>query len=249
VLTTQAAIILVELRQGIEAALSPTVIGIYLFGSYVLGHFDVQLSDVDLLVVTDGGATDRQLAELETMHANLVNRHPEWDDRVEVLYADVETLRAFRLGGTVIRISPGEPIHRTEFLPHWLVDLYTVQEHGVALEGPDAVDVLPPITVDEFRGCISRTVLDWQEWMVGTREERFLAYVRLALCRSLYAYRFGRQSSKVSAARWVTQEYPQWANLADEAISWREDNSSRHNAGALARTEEFGRFALAQTRL
>jgi predicted nucleotidyltransferase len=238
-----------ELRQGIDGVFPAQVNGFYVFGSYVLGDFDERLSDVDLLVTTASALTDEHLHQLTTMHAGLVERHPDWDNRVEVIYVDTATLRSFREGGEVIRVSPGEPIHRTPFLQHWLMDLYTVQEDGLTIQGPAADDVIPLITEAEFKACISATVGDWLEWMTGTIQERYLAYIRLALCRSLFAYRFGRQSSKAAAARWVMQEYAEWADLADEAIRWRAANSQRPNEMGLRRTELFGRFVFDATRL
>ena len=84
--------------------------------------------------------------------------------------------------------------------------------------------------------------------MSGTLQERYLAYIRLALCRSLFAFRFGKQVSKPAAARWVAHEYPQWAVLSDEAVQWRQANSQTPNEAGLLRTEEFGRFVFRETR-
>jgi predicted nucleotidyltransferase len=243
-----AETIIDELRQGIDGVLPSCVEGIYVFGSYVLGDFDERLSDVDLLVTTACAVTDEQLHQLTMMHTGLVGRHPDWGNRVEVIYVDTATLRSFREGGEVIRVSPGEPLHRTPFLQHWLVDLYTVQEAGLTLQGVEPVEVVPTITQAEFKACISAMVVDWLDWMSDTLQERYLAYIRLALCRSLFAYRFGRQASKAAAATWVRQEYAEWADLADEAIRWREADSQRPNGMGLQRTEAFGRFVCEATR-
>lgn len=243
-----AAAIIDELRRSIDIVLSTSVVGAYLFGSYVLGDFDERLSDIDVLVVTRLPVTDDELVALSEMHSNLVARHPDWDNRVEVMYLDVTTLRAFRDGGEVIRISPGEPLHRTAFLQHWLVDLYTVQESGLTILGAEANGVLPHIAEDEFKTSISSTVEEWLDWMRGTLQERYLAYIRLALCRSLFAFRFGKQTSKPAAARWVAQEYPEWADVASEAVQWRQMNSQSENEAGLIRTEEFGRFVFEATR-
>jgi predicted nucleotidyltransferase len=245
---TLATEIIEELRRGIDNVLSASVLGAYIFGSYVLGDFDERLSDIDLLVVTRLPVSDDELRALSEMHSNLVTRHPEWDNRVEVMYLDVTTLRAFRDGGDVIRISPGEPLHRTAFLQHWLVDLYTVQESGLTILGAEANEVLPHIAEDEFKTSIGSTVEEWLDWMRGTLQERYLAYIRLALCRGLFAFRFGKQTSKPAAALWVAQEYPEWAEVASEAVQWRQLNSQSENEAGLIRTEEFGRFVFGATR-
>lgn len=246
--STPAAAIIEELRRDIDSVLDSSVVGVYLFGSYVLGDFDEQLSDLDLLVTTRLAVTDDQLRALTEMHDQLVERHPDWDNRVEVVYLDVATLSTFRDGGDVVRISPGEPIHRTPFLPHWLVDLYTVQESGLTIQGAEAGDLLPRINVGEFRASVSSMVEEWLDWMLGTLQEGYLAYIRLALCRSLFAFRLGKQTSKPAAARWVAREYPQWAALCDEAVQWRQANSQTPNEAALLRTEEFARFVFEATR-
>ncbi|MGA8247993.1 MAG: aminoglycoside adenylyltransferase domain-containing protein, partial [Nocardioides sp.] len=207
--------------------LGGSLVGLYLYGSLVVGDFDVQRSDIDLLAVTRSLLTPETESAIAEMHHSLVQRFPEWRDRLEVGYFPTPVMRDFEEPlEDVHRISPGEPFHRTPALPHWLTDLYSVQEHGSVLYGPPVADVLPTISPSRFRAAIQRVVAEWREWVLGVQEQQHQAYVRLTMFRSLYGFRYARQTSKVAAAHWFAAEFPEWSRDADQAVEWRQRGSA-----------------------
>ncbi len=243
-----AAHVLAALVDGIAATLGPRLLGLYLYGSAVLGDFDPERSDLDLLAVTDGLLPEER-SGLLALHDGFERDHPAWADRIEVGYFPSGVLRDFTTArGDVVRISPGESLHRTPALAHWLVDLYSVQEHGVRLLGDASEDHLPAITAAEFTETIRRMVADWVDLVVGVEEERHQAYVRLLMCRSLYACATGEQASKVRAAAWVADRYPQWREATKEAVHWRRTDSPAVNIDAAERTVELVQFTFGATR-
>lgn len=240
--------VLAALVDGIENTLGPRLLGLYLYGSAVLGDFDPKRSDLDLLAVTDG-LLPLEGSGLLAFHDSFQHDHPDWADRIEVGYFPSDVLRDVKPTlGDVVRISPGEPLHRTPALAHWLTDLYSVQEHGVHLLGDASEDHLPTITVAEFKATIRRMVADWVDLVVGVEEERHQAYVRLLMCRSLYACATGEQVSKVRAATWVAEQFPQWRASVDEALRWRRADGPAVNLGAAERTIELVQFTFSATR-
>lgn len=239
-----------DLVAGIAACLGDQCEGIYLYGSSVLGDFDPARSDVDVLAVTTGVLSVEMEQRLRLMHERLVRAHPQWVDRIEVGYFSLDALGDLgRPGAGVLRISPGEPLHRTVMLPHWVTDLYSVQEHGIRLRGRAISEVLPDIPVAAFRGALSAVVADWLQWVDHVAEERHQSYVRLAMSRCLCSHETARQISKASAARWVAERHPQWRGVVEEALVWRRTDSGDANLPAVKRTVAFAMFVFAATRL
>jgi predicted nucleotidyltransferase len=241
-----------ELQRSIAAALGENLLGLYLFGSLVLGDFDERRSDIDLLAITASTLSDDEFDSVRRLHDDFVQTHPEWDDRVEVAYMARSVLQRFRdKPGEVVRISPGEPIHRTTALAHWLTDLYAAQEQGLVLHGHPLRKLMDgrPISREEFVDAVRRSVPNWREWLTESPSQRFQAYARLTLCRSLYACRTGSQGSKHDAAVWLAQTYPAWSAVVDEALAWRAAGDDT-DAGrrATADTRAFFEFVLRESR-
>src|SRR5580765_7509622 len=94
--SSTADTLLDDLVASIRAVLGEELVGIYLYGSHVSGGFDHRVSDLDLVAVTAVDVEGIDLAGLERMHADVVDRQPEWTDRVEVVYVGSTALRSFR---------------------------------------------------------------------------------------------------------------------------------------------------------
>ena len=137
-----------ELKTGLGSALGSELVAVYLYGSSVSGGFDEDVSDIDLLVVTAQDLNEMDQGRIEALHARIVERHPEWDDRLELVYVGRETLAHFRAGGTIGVISPGEPFHIRDGIELWLQNFYLVRETGMTLTGP-----MPSATVPEISRC------------------------------------------------------------------------------------------------
>lgn len=237
-----------ELATAVAAALGDELVGLYVFGSLVVGDFDVERSDLDLLAVVGSPVGERHVSRLATAHAGFVADRPDWTDRVELLCAPRAVLAAFPAGaGEVVRVSPGEPLHRTRMSPHWLADLYAAQERGVVLVGPPVADVLPRISREQFRRCVRDSVVAWRVWAHESTAEGFVGYAVLTLCRALYSSRTGDLVSKAAAARWVAERYPEWAGLAGAALRWRRDGSTSPNAAASVELLRFVEFVAVES--
>jgi hypothetical protein len=219
--------VLDTLQTEITGHLGELLVGLYVYGSLVVGDFDDQRSDIDLLAVTRDVLRSEHERDIAQMHLSIAERCPKWQDRLEVWYLPSAVIRHFEEPveeplGDVHLICPGDPFHRTPALPHWLIDLYSVQEHGYVLHGPPVADVLPTISPARFRATIQGVVAEWREWVLGVRERRHQAYVRLTMFRSLYGYQYARQISKVAAAEWFAARFPDWSRDAEQAVEWRQ---------------------------
>ena len=207
---------------GIRAVLGGDLVGIYLYGSAVSGGFDEGVSDLDLVVVTEPEVEAIDLAGLERLQLDVIERNPAWRDRLEIIYIGRTTLWSFRTNtGSLAVISPGEPFHVVGGVADWLQNWYLVRETGVTVHGPPPLTVIPSITRTEYVAAIRR----YAGWL-GDRDRAdlgpgSLAYAVLSLCRAYRTVRTGRPCSKQEGAAWTTERMPEWAWLIDAALRCR----------------------------
>lgn len=207
----------------VVGVLDGDLVGLYLYGSAVTGGYDAGVSDLDLAAVTAPEVEDIDLAGLQRMHDRFSEYHPEWRDRIEVVYVGRVTLESFRTSqGSLAVISPGEPFHvRDDRVANWLQNLFLIRETGEALYGPAASEVVPPIEWAEFVAATryyAREVHRRSRVGVGGGT---LAYAILTMCRGLAVVRTQMPCSKQEAAAWARERMPEWAWLIDAALACR----------------------------
>ena len=125
---------------------------------------------------------------------------------------------------------------------------YIVREQGRTLFGPASQEVIAPISTEEFTCCVREHVRAWPQWIGDTPDRTAQSYGMLTLCRALYALAHGSQASKRQAAAWAARTYPQWAELIDNAMTWRAAAGSVDvdHAATLPQTQRFIQFAVEQ---
>jgi Nucleotidyltransferase domain len=77
-------ILLDILLSRIQSILDKKLVGLYLNGSLVIGDFDPNISDIDLVAALSSDIDEREFEELQKMHTAFAHEHKEWDDRIEV---------------------------------------------------------------------------------------------------------------------------------------------------------------------
>ncbi len=238
-----------SLLSELQGVLGQKLAGLYLYGSLVTGDFDRERSDIDLVAVLSSDLGDTDLEQLHRMHDEFVATRPDWDDRIEVAYITATALKTFRSHtSTIAAISPGEPFHTKVAGREWLMNWWMVREIGVTLYGPPPAAYIGPISREEFVENAREHAQLWAEWIYDMRERPGQAYAILTLCRALYAFDTGRQTSKDQAARWAWERFPQWASLIQDALVWRDaqgDEDVDHEA-TFPETVRFVRFAMDQ---
>ena len=214
--------LLESLLSRIRHVLQERLVGLYLYGSLATGDFDPESSDIDLLAATASDVSGAEFEALSDMHRDFARDNPAWDDRIEVAYLSVAALRTFRTERSPMAvISPGEPFHVTEAGREWLMNWYVVREHGVALFGPPAAELIGPIMREEFTECVRGYVAELADRVKGTPDRKYQAYAVLTMCRALHLHRTGEPASKRRAALWAREELPQWSGLVRSALAWR----------------------------
>lgn len=236
-----------ELYTSIKRTLGKRLYGFYLFGSLVGGDFDSKTSDIDLLAIVESDITEDELTSLKVLHKDFAHKHPAWRDRIEVAYVGTEAMRVFKVSTVrIARISPGEPLHYRDMNIQWLMDWYMVQEQSLTIDGPSPKMFIPTITREEFVASIKGEFPSWLERAKEARRIGYQSYVILSLCRGLYAIRFGKQISKFKGAAWAIQEYPQWAELIEQATQWHGSSEEKDSSMTQAETIRFAQFMVSQ---
>ena len=218
-----ADFVLEDIAASIHTVLGGDLVAIYLYGSYVSGGFDPGVSDLDLVAVTSAEVEEIDLAGLEQMHDDLISRHPEWDDRIEVVYVGRVTLEAFRTShGRLAVISPGEPFHvREDRAAEWVQNWYLARETGIALHGPSAAAVVPSVEWPEFVAAAVQYADQLSGRSLREVTPGHIAYSVLTMCRAVMTVRTQTLASKQDAAAWARRTFPAWAWVVDAALECR----------------------------
>lgn len=236
-----------NIQTRLRELLGETLVGIYIFGSLASESFDPGVSDVDLLVVTATALVEADYAKLQQMHAVLVSRFKQWDNRIEVAYLSRDALKTFREKTSEIGIvSPGEPFHRVAAGSDWLMNWYDVRENAIIVSGPDPKTLIGPISHFELNACIRDYTKHFPERLRHNLRRGSDAYAVLTMCRSLYTKLMGAPTTKKRAAHWATSKYPQWQHLIANAQKWRlaADNEATNSPEVHAQVEGFVSFTI-----
>jgi Domain of unknown function (DUF4111) len=189
-------------------------------GSWVAGDFTLGRSDLDLLALLADDPDEGTLARLTAVHADTSAEAPEWDNHVEVDYVSVGAVASV-LGGdssqhSMVRISPGEPIHLVHADRHYLLNWRSARDHDHRIIGRAPSEVLPPIPDDLVREVVIEHARQWPAWLDGASDPEFQAYAVLTMCRAVAFLATGKQWSKRAAAVWAQDLLPEWRGL----IAW-----------------------------
>ncbi len=214
--------ILRDLVSKIHQTLGENLVGIYLYGSLTAEDFDVESSDIDLMVATKLTVSGAEFLRLREMHTAFAKEHIAWDDRVDAVYLPASGLQTILSRNTpAAYISPGEPLHMLDVGKDWLMDWYNVRRTGIALVGPPATTVVEPISSHEFIQAARAYTIAWSERVHHAHNRKSQAFAVLTLCRCLYVHVHGEQTSKHQAALWAQTQLPEWSSLIEDALNWR----------------------------
>jgi predicted nucleotidyltransferase len=214
--------ILAQLTDGLRSILREELVGIYLYGSLITGDFAPGISDIDLVVVMTTALDSIQFNALHRLHESVVERQPDWRDRLELAYITGAALRSFRHQTSSIGIiSPGEPFHMLEAGSDWLISWYKLREDGVALVGPPIQSLIDDIPTQAYLQAVGEHICRYRDSVKKPQNKSALSYIVLTVARGLYTLAHGKPTSKVKAAAWARQRYPQWAEFLESALRWR----------------------------
>ncbi|MEV5026642.1 aminoglycoside adenylyltransferase domain-containing protein [Paenibacillus sp. LPE1-1-1.1] len=219
-----------NLKLGIQEAIGDELIGLYLRGSLALGDFDPLTSDIDFLAVTKLPVSEVMFTVLNDQHSRLANITNVYADQLEGAYFDLNALKRFRAGERYPTIERGDFLRWRVHHSNWILERWTVREHGITLFGPDPKNLIEPISVDEIRAAVSNRLRDWADWANQLDDPNWYlplshkAYVVETMCRAIYTLKFGEVCSKQRSVKWALEILPErWRSLVDQSQAWRTD--------------------------
>lgn len=272
-----------ELLSSVRALLGSNFVGFYLQGSFALGAGDAH-SDLDFVVATHVDLPDDQIPGMDAMHAAIYDSASPWAQHLEGSYMPLGVLRNLDRAPKEVPGQPRPPGWRDPAVsgrtatvyPVWflgngerslvrsehdnsLVTRWILREHGMALAGPPARELLDLVPVDDLReelravvGSFGGALLDGsvvidREWLQG--------FTVVLFARILCTIATGEIRSKPESVAWALAHLPpEWHELIVRAWNVRTrqhrgSGSPERNAataadpGEAARTLEFVSYA------
>jgi len=213
------------LLAGVQAVLGGHFVGLYLYGSLASGDFDPERSDIDFVVVTDGGLPEELILALEAMHARLWAGGGKWALKLEGAYVPRGALRRYDPAS-----APRPCVNEGRFYtvreePDWIIQRHVLREQGVVVAGPPLAPLIDPVSPEDLRGAVRGYLREWWAPMLEDparlRSREYQAYAVLSMCRAVYTLEHGAIVSKGAAARWAQKALdPRWAPVIERALAW-----------------------------
>ena len=139
----------------------------------------------------------------------------------------------------IMRISPGERLHLLPATSHRILTWATVREHGRALVGPAASDLLPVVSPQAAREALLDHLRAWPAWVEGMRTVGAQSYSVLSLCRAWCALVRGEQRSKRVAADDFAATRPEDDDHVRWAADWWYAGGSDDDEGRFEEVRDF----------
>lgn len=228
-------LLLGELLAGVKSALREQFVGMYLYGSLSSGDFNLDTSDVDFLVVTEGELPKERVLELEMLHQRLWTSGLKWAAKLEGAYAPRQTIR---------RHDPSAPpcpsVNERQFYvarlgSDWVIQRHILRECGVVVAGPSAAELIAPVSGEEIRASVIQIMKEWWEPMLHNpawldeRGPEYKVYAVVSMCRVLYTLEHKEIASKPVSARWAIQQVDEaQRQQIEDALVWKSGTEWNH---------------------
>ncbi len=219
--------VLSQLLMSVQAILGARFVGLYLHGSLAYGDFNLQTSDIDFLIVTDGHLPAAIFSALKEMHARLRADGSKWSQKLEGAYPPKEHLsRHDPAHGPIPWLGVDGHFALEPLGSDWIIQRWILREKGIVIAGPPLANMIEPVSADDLREAVRGSLREWWSPPFPSPERfksgEYQAYTVLTMCRSLFVLEHGRVASKPEAARWALETFGEvWRELISAAADWR----------------------------
>lgn len=240
------------LTDGLQELLGEQLAGLYLTGSLTYGDFDKGSSDIDFLAVITKPFTDEQLEAIKELHQHIAKAVPFWAKRLEGSYITIDMIRAKDRPDVKRPYVNGGKVNLYRYGNEWTINLYALQETGVAIVGPEPSQMFPTVTIEDVREASKQDLLDdWQPKLddpngfnqEGYDSNHLKAYAVLTMCRILHRAKNDGIASKRVASKWVKETYKEQADIVAKAEQWEHGK----NMSSDDEVRNFIRFTMQET--
>ena len=231
--------ILNTIESSVLEILQDSYLGLYLFGSLAIGDFDIETSDIDLVVATHTNLQDSQIALLSQFHEKLFSFNLPLCTELECLYLSKDNLRRYVPEKTICyKIDRGDRKLVKEILDiDWKINLFSLYNYGKTLSGPPITSIVAPISIDELKDSVLELINFW--WLPMSqnpeklKHEGYRFYAVLTMARMLATFDLKKIISKKEANLWSQENLDnRWKDIVLKAIE-------RNKSCSINETQEF----------
>ncbi len=195
---------------------------LYLSGSLTSGDFDKDSSDIDFMVITRSDISLDEVDQLKGSYRDLRSSGNWWDSRTEGIFLP----RAFCQEPTLMPtkhyvLKTNGEYMKSQERSDWIVQLKLVEQSGVRLGGDGSIDsdMMVSIGDEQIKQIATMSSIPFVERPdTNNQPMRTTALHVLSVCRVAYTNMTGEICSKVRAADWATQIFPDYADIIRQAI-------------------------------
>ena len=158
-----------DVSDRINQTFGDNVVGIYLFGSLVLGDFDENFSDIDLMIVLKKDINKDEFEKIKNLQKYISEKYPKFNtDRLEMIFVSMDTINNYLSKKTYLTaIAPGNPLETIVCKPEFLIYFYIVRNYGETVLGTLKEEVFSEISITDFVNMSNRVALQnipyWKE--------------------------------------------------------------------------------------
>lgn len=201
-----------QLLEVIEELFENQLIGIYLYGSAILGDLHID-SDVDILVIINGHMSEAMRSEL-TKRLMLISGKIECSDKrpLEVTVVNLKDVAPWRfppkyeyMYGEWLReqMEAGD-IPQADYDPDVAILLWQARSYSLSLKGPEVMKIIEPISKKDIQKAIKCSLPSLVTSIKGDERN-----VLLTLARMWFTTSTGEICTKDAAAEWAIPRLPQ----------------------------------------
>ncbi len=212
--------------EGVARVLGDQLVGIYLQGSLATGDFDA-FSDVDWIVVVEGDLSAETVQALQAFHAQLYDHDSDWARHLEGSYFPRDLLAdPLRCGEALWFLDHGSRQLVRSAHCNTIVVRWVLSHQAMALVGPPASELMPPISAEMLRADVAQTIVEWGRDILADpapfNNQFYQAFILQSYCRMRHTLAVGRVGSKRAGTEWAKRTLdPGWHALIDQSWATR----------------------------
>ena len=151
-----------DVSDKIEKLLGDNIVGIYLFGSLVLGDFDENFSDIDLMIVLKRDINKDEFEKIKNLQKYISEKYSRFGtDGIEMIFVSTETIKNYLVKETFLTaVAPGNPLETVVCKPEFLIYFYIVKNYGKTILGIPKEEVFPIISETDFVNMSNKVALE-----------------------------------------------------------------------------------------
>lgn len=182
-----------RIGRNIAEILQENFVGFYITGSFAMGVWNPQSSDLDFLVVVKHPVKPGEDAALQKLHTELAKS--DFGKRLEGEYIDLRTLRQKNFHTLIGTVLDGE------YFPHYPCqlsadNLLCLIQYGQCIDGEPVERLSLQVTTQELNEAVYEILMEDSEELASATDFKKVVYLLIDSLRCIYTLRTGQLPTK-----------------------------------------------------